>query len=188
MTTTTHQVGVVAEGFRCLGPSRYDAVAVWGVAKGGGWPCKLDFLEKKPDGSTLQQTLDQNLMTAFVMCSQHFGKGLRPTPDARLDDGFMDLAYLDGAATRGEMLAIFNMLPTGAHKSGAVPGIQMKQVKTCTMDVGQPGVVNIDGECLRHDGKLEFEMLEKRLEIFCPATYEPLHPSDAEASKKADWA
>lgn len=84
-------VGVVAEKFRCLGPARYDIVAVWGVAKGGGWPCKLTYeLE-----SGQRVAVDEKLMTAFVNSTQHFGKGLRPTPNARLDDGLMDLCYLE---------------------------------------------------------------------------------------------
>ncbi len=77
-------VGVIAESFRFLGPSRYDAVAVWGVAKGGGAPCKLTYTPTEPNVEA--QVVDRKLMTAFIMCSQHFGKGLRPTPDARLDD------------------------------------------------------------------------------------------------------
>ena len=46
-------------------------------------------------------TVERNLMTAFVNSTQHFGKGLRATPDARLDDGLADLCFLEGGATRG---------------------------------------------------------------------------------------
>ena len=111
--------GVIAEDYRCLGPGRYDAVAVWGVAKGGGWPCKLTYetpcddeedeeppkqasdAENPPtgrDGGAKKKmktvTVERNLMTAFMNSTQHFGKGLRATPDARLDDGLADLCFL----------------------------------------------------------------------------------------------
>lgn len=118
--------GVIAEDYRCLGPGRYDAVAVWGVAKGGGWPCKLTYetpddeappasdAESNPSRAVKMKTVtvERKLMTAFVNSTQHFGKGLRATPDARLDDGLADLCFLEGGATRGEMMAIFQMLPT----------------------------------------------------------------------------
>ena len=94
---------------------------------------------------------------------------------------------MEGGVTRGETLAIFNMLPTGAHKSGAVNGINMKQVSECTMEVGGAGIVCIDGEVIKHDGTLAFEVLKHRLEIFCPASYAAPSPAEAEASKKADW-
>ena len=175
-------VGVVAEGFRMLGPARYDAVAAWGVAKGGGWPCKIKF--ELADGTS--KSVDEKLMTAFINSTQHFGKGLRPTPHARLDDGLMDLCYLEGSATRGEMLAILQQLPTGAHHA-RTKGIHMFQVRKCSMDVGGPGVVNIDGEVMQHDGKLDFSMLPRVLRVFCPGQYEPPSVKDAEAGKKKGW-
>ena len=63
---------------------------MWGVAKSGGWPCKLTYT--LPSGAV--EVVDEALMTAFVNSTQHFGKGMRPTPNARLDDGLMDLCYL----------------------------------------------------------------------------------------------
>jgi diacylglycerol kinase family enzyme len=176
-------VGVVAEGFRWMGPSRYDAAALWGVAKGGGWPCKLQFTDAHGD----KHTVDQTLMTAFVNMTQHFGKGLRPAPNARLDDGLMDLCCLEGTATRGEMLAIFQQLPLGSSVDGRTRGIHFHQVKSLRMDLGEAGVVNVDGEIMRHSGVLDFAVLPKALRVFCPPTYDVPSVAQAEKGKASGW-
>ena len=76
-------VGVEAEAFRCLGPSRYDVIAVWGVLKGGGWDCSIEY----ETASGEKKVLKEKFLTAFVNSAQYFGKGLRAAPAARQDDG-----------------------------------------------------------------------------------------------------
>lgn len=126
--------GVEAERFRWLGPGRYDIMAVWGVLKAKGWACEITFDDEKGN----MQTVKEELLTAFVNSTQYFGKGLRATPAARLDDGKMDLVFMKSAgAGRGKLLAVFNQLPTGAHQTNK--DLIIKQCTTCTMNVGGPG-------------------------------------------------
>ena len=57
------------------------------------------------------------------------------------------------------MLAIFNQLPSGAHvNGGSDSGVKMVQCSSCAMELGKPGVVNVDGEIVKHDGTLNFEV------------------------------
>ena len=83
-------------------------------------------------------------------------------------------------APRGTLLAIFNQLPTGAHH-GRHGAFRHVQCTACTLDVGGPGVINVDGEILKHDGTIALTCVPKAVAVFAPPTYEP--PSVKQAEK-----
>merc|ERR1712232_148115 len=142
-------VGVIAEDYRCLGPARYNAVATWGLLKGFKQAVVLDIV----DARGVRYCMKGDFLTCFINQTQHFGKGLRAAPKARLDDGLMDLVCVKaGAATRGEMLAVLQQMPKGAHADN--PNMEFIQCKEVTLDFGCPGVFNVDGEVARHDGRV----------------------------------
>jgi diacylglycerol kinase family enzyme len=154
-------VGIVAEAFRCLGPARYDVMALWGLLKGFGQKISLDILDKK--GSRVQ--MKDSYTTVFVNSTQHFGKGMRAAPSAKLDDGLMDLVCTKaGVATRGDMLAVFQQVPSGAHEQNEF--IDFQQVREVTLNFGQPGVFNVDGEIAKHDGTIKMSVLPKAIKVF----------------------
>ena len=83
-------------------------------------------------------------------------------------------------APRGTLLAIFNQLPTGAHH-GRHEAMRHLQCSACTLDVGGPGVINVDGEILKHDGTIALRCLPKAYALFAPPSYEA--PSVKRAEK-----
>jgi diacylglycerol kinase family enzyme len=174
-------IGVLAELFRCLGTSRYDIVGVWGILKGGGVDCKITY---EHNGES--KVMEEKLITGNVNLTQHFGKGLRPFPNARLDDGLMDLFVMKGTATRGELLTIFTQLPTGAQYEKNI-GKTMFQSKKVIVELGTHGVVNVDGEVMKHNGTLLMENVSQIVPIFCPHTYEPVDVPQAEAGRATGW-
>lgn len=143
-------VGIVSEHFRWMGPGRYDAVAVGQIM--------LDYQERvhveleDSEGSVYK--LEDNYLTCFLNQTQHFGKGLRAAPFAKLNDGLMEFyAIKAGVTTRGEALAILQQLPKGAHFEH--PQLFYKQCKKIkfTFPAG-PGIFNVDGENLTHNGTI----------------------------------
>jgi len=48
-------------------------------------------------------------------------------------------------------------------------------------------VVNVDGEIMRHDGTLDFEVLPKALRVFCPHNYDPPSVAQAEKGRVSGW-
>jgi len=160
-------VGIVAEDLRFLGVARYDVCAVFGVAKKTSVDMKVKMTFK--DGSTNYES--GKFLTGFVMNNQHFGKGLRPTPDARMDDGLLDLALVR-LAERGDLLATFQQLPTAAHSKGNWKHFSVNKCVSCILDMGDKGVCNIDGEIVKHFGTIEVECLPKLIPLFAPSTYE----------------
>ena len=96
--------------------------------------------------------------------TQHFGKGLRAVPNAAVNDGLMDLCFVKaGAQGRGEMLAVLQQMPDGGHMNN--PNIQQQQVRSCTLRFGEPGVWNLDGEILKHDGTVVLECKKRLLSV-----------------------
>ena len=121
------EVAYTAEVCRCLGPGRYDVCGMWGLAKGLRESVRLRYVD--PAGAVVRG--GGRMVTAFVMNTQFFGKGLRAAPRARVDDGLADLLFVD--TSRAELLALFNMLPSGAHAGD--PIVQYQQVRDAWIEV-----------------------------------------------------
>lgn len=142
--------GVLAENYRCLGPARYNAVAVWKILTGYNEIMKIELEDE--DGSTYR--VDQKISTLYFNKTQHFGKGLRAAPHAQMGNGLMEMYGIQGgaAASRGSTLAALQQLPKAAHVNH--PAIIYKRPRRCTLTMSGPGVFNVDGEVLQHDGKI----------------------------------
>ena len=152
-------VGVMAEDWRVLGPSRYDACALWGVAKGA-----YAMLNVEADGESLASG---KCVTAFANHTQYFGSGLRAAPAARLDDGLLDVVLVQ-SATRDEVLKLFQLLPDGRH--AADPQVVIRQARRVTLSPrANQGVLNIDGEIYRRKGKVTISVLPRAVRVFLPS-------------------
>jgi len=159
-------VGVVAEGWRCLGPSRYDLCALWGVAK-----AQAEHLQVKSGHSVL---VNATCTTAFVNHTQYFGQGLRAAPHARLDDGLMDVVVVQ-PMTRDDMLKLFQLLPDGNHVND--PSVVSRQLQQAVFKPrSRRGVLNIDGEIYPRNGPFTVTVLPKLMRIFVPVNALALGP------------
>lgn len=152
-------VGVVSEGWRWIGPVRYDLCAMWSLAKAQRRMCDLKIDD--------QEQITADFTTLFVNQTQYFGKGLRACPAAMLDDGLFDMVYLLDA-TRGQKLLVFLQLPVGRHgNNSALTFKQARRVKF-TPHAGE-GVLNIDGENYPFAGSIEIELVPAAFRIFAAA-------------------
>lgn len=157
-------VGVIAEDFRCLGPSRYDAVGVFTVLKRTATVMSLDVELHNGERIKIE---NEHVVTVFINQSQHMGKALRAAPVACIDDGLMDLCLMK-KGTRVDMLKIFNWLPTGGHFG--FDKLQFEKARSVTIKLGAgKGVFNVDGEVLRHDGTISIECVQKCVPLLCPS-------------------
>jgi len=84
------------------------------------------FTQQLGGGSSTQTT-------AFFNATQHFGKGHRACPHAKLDDGLMDVLIAEGGLSRSALLKVFKQLPRGAHMDNA--GVNYFQVRQIDMDI-----------------------------------------------------
>ena len=156
----TGVIGVIAEDMRCLGPARYDVVAVWKIMTGIREFTKLDIIDE--EGRSFR--VEDEMTTVYINTTQHFGKGKRCAPLKQSDDGLMDIYALKGVATRGMLMAALLQLPTGAHVNS--PVILHWRAKKCTLTLPTAGVFNVDGEIVKHDGVVTMTMHQQRQKIF----------------------
>jgi len=144
-----------------LGSARYDVCSVWGLLKGAkGLPGAKLHVNGKPMGDDVQ--------CLFANTTQHFGKGMRAAPSARLDDGQMDLGVIGGS--RGQMLKAFTMIHTGAaammtETAGVFFGTPATTATITTPNTN--GLFNLDGEVVvHHHNSIQLDVVSDAFELF----------------------
>ena len=91
----------------------------------------LQTLSKSGSVKADKTMVKGNWTTVIVNQTQHFGKGLRVCPEARIDDGMFDVVTVD-RMTRGNGLALFQQLPLGQHLHNH-PSLKFYQAGRATM-------------------------------------------------------
>ena len=156
-------IGVIAEDFRWMGPERYNAVAAWKLLAGFKQHVSVDIT----DETGQPQSFDGEYLTVFLNQTQHFGKGMRAVPSALVDDGLVNVVMVE-SASRGEMLAILQQVPQGRHEASSV--IQNLTASDVTLKFDCPGVFNVDGEILKHDGTVHVAVAKRKLQVIADST------------------
>ena len=118
----------------CLGTARYDVCSLWGVLKDVQGPLRIRAagavngrnqlaaptptaapaameMSAMEAGEDAMELYESQCLAMWANMTQHFGKGMRAMPDARLDDGLMDIGSI--GMTRGENLKAFLNVKTG---------------------------------------------------------------------------
>ena len=162
---------------RRLGNSKFEVLGVWGVLKHFSANLHINILSTQPAAVTdttpptptqptqppPQQQLSGAMVTAYINNTQYFGVNLRGAPRARLDDGLFDLLCLP-SASRSLLLALFVLLPPGAH--GAVAGVKYVQASSVVLQPQRRrGVLNVDGEIVEYDGPFSIQCKRKLIPL-----------------------
>lgn len=102
-------------------------------------------------------------MTA-VMNGTTFGGSFRVCPEAKPDDGLLDLLLVE-AIGRLEILQLVPKILRGSHAGH--PRLKMVRAKTVVIESGEPLLVEADGEIAFHDARrLEIALLPAALRVF----------------------
>jgi YegS/Rv2252/BmrU family lipid kinase len=102
-------------------------------------------------------------MTA-VMNGTTFGGSFHVCPEARPDDGLLDLLLVD-AVGRLEILQLVPKILRGTHAGD--PRLRLVRAKRLTIESDDPLLVEADGEIAFHDArKLQVDLLPGALKVF----------------------
>ncbi len=102
-------------------------------------------------------------MTA-VMNGTTFGGSFRVCPEARPDDGLLDLLLVD-AVSRLEILRLVPKIMRGSHAGD--PRLRLVRAKRVAIESEIPLLVEADGEIAFHEAKrLEIDLLPAALRVF----------------------
>ena len=152
-------IGMSAEKFRWLGTSRYTIMSIVEV---------LRFKRRKAtlilDG---KDVIDD--FTFIMACNTiHTGKGMKIAPNAKIDDGLMDIIVVKGNVSKLKLLQTLPKIFTGAHIYD--PNVHSYQAKDFSLIPQKKEGLNIDGELLGST-PINATVIKHALKIFCSNTY-----------------
>lgn len=125
-------------------------------------------------------SLDTDFLVFAVGNARATGAGTLITPEARLDDGLLDLCIV-GAMARGEFTRLLFRVKAGEHLSH--PDVRYLKVPEVTIESDTPISVNVDGEPA-DAARLRYRIRPGDLRIFVPLPLElPPSPASPEAAR-----
>ena len=125
-----------AERVKFLGNHAYLVAVVWQLLGLRTYPLRITV-----DG----EERDVDACFATVSNSRYTGTTFLIAPDARVDDGLLDLVVLK-SISRLRVIQIFRTIFAGAHVRE--PEVDYLQARTIRIDSAEPRVINVDGEVL----------------------------------------
>lgn len=117
-----------------------------------------------PHRVTMNGTRSEEIMFATVGNSRQYGGGIRIVPDARIDDGLLDLCIVH-RTSRMQLLKTLPRAYTGAHTKS--PFVETGRGTTFTFDSDRPLDVYADGERITVT-PVRFSLASERLRIIAP--------------------
>ena len=142
----------LAESLRVMGRLRYHIAGLLHILANRKFRGELEI-----DGATIAGpfTLLAGTNTIYI------GEGMKLAPDARLDDGKLDLLYLQDA-TRLSLFRLFAKLGSGRHIGE--PGVKHVQVSRFKLTTDESLPLNLDGELIE-SGTFEVQVLPGALDL-----------------------
>lgn len=104
---------------------------------------------------------------------RYYGGGNVVAPDATLDDGLLDVYVLSADVSKTELIGLAAAARRGTL--GEHPHIMYYRTARLSASLVGPVQINVDGEVLAMEGRLEFEVLPRALGVYAPAT--PMDPA-----------
>ena len=113
---------------------------------------------------TAEGTRSEQIMFAVVGNTRQYGGGIRIVPDAKFDDGLLDLCIVH-RTTRAQLLKTLPKAYSGAHVKS--PFVEMGRGRTFAFESEQPMAVYADGEPLTRT-PVSFGVCAQRLKFVVP--------------------
>lgn len=115
---------------------------------------------------TEEGTREAEIMFAAIGNSPQYGGGIRITPDAKLDDGLLDLCIVH-RTSRVQLLKTLPKAYSGGHVKSEF--VEMGRGRAFEFDSDAPMAVYADGEPVTTT-PVRFELAEEKLKIVVPRT------------------
>ena len=106
----------------------------------------------------------KSLLLAAFANGRYYGGGMSPAPDAKPDDGFLDICLIEGM-NRLKILMFFPRLIKGTHTK--MREVTLRRCRSIVMESPQPVHVNADGE-LSQSTRAEIHLIPKGLKFIKP--------------------
>ena len=151
-------IGIKAEKYRWLGPSRYTIISLIEIILKKTFKSKISFYNEKE----LKNEISDSFIFGVLCNTIHTGKGMKMAPKAKIDDGLLDLLLIKNVS-RLKLLKLMPQLFSGTHINDEnVSYFKTKKLKLSTKNNYK---LNIDGE-IKGSTSFDFEVLPKKITTF----------------------
>ena len=147
-------INKLSEKLRFLGSSRYTLSSLYYV-----------FKKKSRWGKIIIDGVEMKENFLFILTSNtiHTGKGMKIAPNAKMNDGLLDIVILKSDISMFNLLILLPQIFTGKHILSKK--IQYVQAKEISIDPKEEETLNIDGE-IKCKTPVKVSIIPQRLEIF----------------------
>ena len=130
-----NDISVRAENNRWMGPMRYNISSLIEI-----FQCHPKYVDFEIDGNSYK-----GKYTFIIACNtKHVGKGMKMAPNAKLNDGKMDLIIIKDNFKKIKLLKMFPKIFNGSHIHDKI--VNYKQAKEIKIIPKSHSTINIDGE------------------------------------------
>ncbi len=148
-----NDIGMLAEKMRWVGPIRYNIASIIEILRYKGRKAKL-IIDNK--------SFNENYALITICNTIHVGKGMKMAPNAKLNDGKMDIVIIKNDFTKIELLKLFPKLFTGKHIQNEK--VIYKQAKSFRLEPLKNEILNIDGEIIG-ETPVTIKTISKKVEL-----------------------
>ena len=148
-------INILADKLRFLGGIRYNIASLYYI-----------FNKKIRKAKVTIDQIIKKKNYLFVMCLNtiHTGKGMKAAPDAKLDDGLLDIIILNANISKIQLLRLLPKLFTGKHIYSKK--VDYLQAKSLEINSESKDMLNIDGEN-KYYTPISITVIPKAINIFC---------------------
>jgi diacylglycerol kinase (ATP) len=127
------------------------------------------YFDWRPQEYTVEHERSRERFVAFTLAvtnSDQYGNNARIAPDAKVDDGLLDLCAVPP-------ISFWNALPLAAHlfhgSIGRVRGVSLRRSARFVVVRSAPGLLHTDGELHEAGERIEFTIRPLSLRVMCPS-------------------
>lgn len=144
----------------------YGLAALRALAKYDPAPAQVLWRTEDENGTVTEERFADETLLVSIGNSPRVGGGFYLTPDAKMDDGLLDIGIARGLSK----LSTLGLLPralNGSHVSHPAYSVVRSRQVEVRCEAGQP--VHADGEVLSEQAlHLNVELQPRRLQVVCP--------------------
>lgn len=109
-------------------------------------------------------SFEENTLLVAVANGKYYGGGIKPAPDAEIDDGILDICFIRNVP-KPKIIALFPKFIKGNHED--IKEVSMYRGKKIRLTCPDYMPTNVDGEIFLNT-EVEFEIIPKGINVIIP--------------------
>ncbi len=107
--------------------------------------------------------VSKNIFLMVISNIKHYASGIEMAPDAKPDDGLLDLCVIEGESNLGTILN--NLPPAYSGKHIGNPEVDYSQIEKLEVISPEPVLLQVDGELVGEGNHFKFNLANKKIKM-----------------------